>query len=260
MSDTEECQSMVPETHQMSNDYINQASVDRSHENKLIDRTGNCIGKTNHDKRLLEKYPISTIKEEIMDSEVSSITSKEEPALEDISCDETDENEEKSPDVTAFSGRISSDFETAALSPCFPLIRDRDELDIDKTEKEPVSNNYAEAKRDIREKESYDIIDTIGALAATSNDILRDRKIYENKAESEQNKMVDDSKIYSIKESVNDASIDSEMYQEKDPEARPRTDEKFEPDKYKDNVVSSSLDKNNDVTHEKESASSQDIW
>ena len=78
-----------------------------------------------------EENQTITANVDIMDSEVSSISREETLEREAIKTNSLDENEDKNTGYRTPSCRISSDFEMAALSPCFPLIRDKEEADTD---------------------------------------------------------------------------------------------------------------------------------
>ena len=82
-----------------------------------------------------EENQMITANVDIMDSEVSSISREEASSVngerEAIKANGLDEYEDKNTGYRTPSCRISSDFEMAALSPCFPLIRDKEEPDID---------------------------------------------------------------------------------------------------------------------------------
>lgn len=246
MSNSEECQSTTSEALKRSNDafvdQINKPSLERLSENQTVELVENQY--VNQSKHFHEKFSISAMKEEIMDSEVSSITSREEPDLESCnSFNENEENEEKSPDITAFSGRISTDFESAALSPCFPLIRDKEEPE--KRNNELISNDDRESKSELS-----NIHNDLEDLTTLTN------KIVEEDTEKEESYGGSCDRGISIKgRSVsvqNDESLEDF-----------KPEDKLEFDKCKDNIVSSSLDKNNDfISKEESSASSpiKDIW
>lgn len=83
----------------------------------------------------VEENQARTANEEIMDSEVSSISREETSSVdmekEAIKTNSLEESEDKNLGYRTPTCRISSDFEMAALSPCFPLIKDKEEAETD---------------------------------------------------------------------------------------------------------------------------------
>ena len=251
MSGTDECQSTVSEAQiSGSNVYTKGARKTK------LDNTQNMIGKVdsklednlNGNNYLLNRYTLSSANVDIMDSEISSITSKEGAATEGTnSCNETDENEDKSLDTTAFSGKVSNDFETAALSPCFPLIRDKEDLEMPSKETESGTNVGYEHKCDTDSSAGnleYHI--SYGNKEFHAKEGISD-KLEQLEAIHQESVCNDE------KDAENKASDHIGVFYEED--------KGTEENKFKDNIVSSSMDKNNDVSNEKDGRSpTTDIW
>jgi len=154
MSGTEECQSTLPEAQ-----IVRSVSYDRDTQkaqsnigngNEMMKEPDDKVeGNLNRYSYLLARSSLSATSADIMDAEISSIAFKEERVLDHTSsCNDVDENEERSSDGTAFIRRFSNDSETAALSPSFPLLRDKEEHEMPKTEVELVPDIYEDLSID----------------------------------------------------------------------------------------------------------------
>ena len=252
MSGTDECQSTVSESHVVrSNIAIDQScktQLDTLNDAEMVPKGDRILETLNGNNCPLERYSVSVSKEEIMDSEVSSITSKDKATIESInSSNDADEIEEKSPDATSISGRISNEFETAALSPCFPLIRDRQELENEKTEMDPPVSSDNE---DIKSEQKSSNEDSLDNLEKTiDKDPLEPQTKEVSCDQLEQTGKLEAENVADVDKDGGSKAVNDNIHEE------------TEESKCKDNIVSSSLDKNNDVMNEKEGPSStKGIW
>ena len=257
MSGTEECQSTLPEAH-----IVRSISCDRDAQKGQSDiDNGNEMMKEpdekveenlNINRYLLAKSSLSATDADIMDSEISSIASKEGIAFgHNSSCNDVNENEERSSDGTAFSGRFSNDSETAALSPSFPLIRDKEESEMPTTEEEVGPDIYEDLSIEQNAFTKHSSLVVENTLDCSTIE----PKIEEESSNLlEQVDMIRKEAAYNgdRKKFSNESDCVSQIYEEnKDTEGV----------SCKENIVSSSVDRNNDVCNEKESEPlAADIW
>jgi len=249
MSGTEECQSTLPEAQ-----IVRSVSYDRDTQkaqsnigngNEMMKEPDDKVeGNLNRYSYLLARSSLSATSADIMDAEISSIAFKEERVLDHTSsCNDVDENEERSSDGTAFIRRFSNDSETAALSPSFPLLRDKEEHEMPKTEVELVPDIYEDLSIDSNALTKHSLLSAENKLGCST---------MEPKIEEESSNLLEQVEITKKEEAYNgdksifsnESACVSQIYEEK---------KKMEAVSCKENIVSSSVDKNNDVCNEKES-------
>ena len=258
MSGTEECQSTVSESHfvgpSSNASPARQSQVDVPHGSEMI-------GKVEEDSEdngsvntfLKDKCSIFQANADVMDSEISSIMNKKEPAPEGMnSANETDEHEheDKSVDTAPFSGRVSSDFEVAALSPCFPLIRDKDDLEMPNPEVQPSTiDTHQELSNKLKcatNSFSGNLDISCGSNESGVKEGITHQSDESQEIQSDNFCSSDGDSSRKVADHI------GVMYEES---------RSMEENIFKDNIVSSSMDKTNVFCNEKDGGSStSDIW
>ena len=136
MSEPEDCHSSFTESSNLF-DYLKEEQTGSSSSGPGKNTVENKVADANKNNYVVQCTHSEPGKEEVMDAEVSSITCKSNlSSLEESIVTPSDQTKEKELDTTHSGDRTSNDIDVAALSPCFPLIRDKDDLLDTDNEKE----------------------------------------------------------------------------------------------------------------------------